>query len=104
MAKPDDAHLNDVLDDATDAMTRSLTAISARTQLLQRRVRRGEVRDASVCLHSLDAIMHSAQDLEQGLHWLHAIARTRRRARASTRGIGSHDTWTGYGPDDERLV
>jgi CRISPR/Cas system-associated endoribonuclease Cas2 len=84
-----------VLEDVTDRLTASLTVLSARTQLLQRSIHRGQVGEASDCLRDLAAITQATQELEQEVRRLHAIIRTRRRAQASNRGVGSHDTWTG---------
>lgn len=100
----DETHPNTVLEDVADRLTVSLTVLSARTQLLQRTIHRGPVCEGPECLRDLAAITHSTRDMEQEVRRLHAIIRTRRRAQASTRDVGSHDTWTGYGPDDVRLL
>lgn len=98
--RENEVHLTTILEEVTHHLTTSLTILFARTQMLQRGIRCGKIGDVRECLPSLDAITRSAQDIEKDLSRLHAIARTRRRARASDHGGGSDDTWTG----DERLL
>jgi signal transduction histidine kinase len=50
-----------------------LTAISARAQLLHRRIEHGWIDDPHICLGSLESIHRAAQELEARLHDLEQI-------------------------------
>lgn len=65
----------------THALRGSLTAISVRTQLLTRRIQRGQIQGAQECLSGLATIEQAAWALETRLRALEELMDTQDRAR-----------------------
>jgi signal transduction histidine kinase len=76
MPPTDDFHANDDLEVITRAIhdVRSpLTILSARAQLLARRIEHGRIDNPYSCLGSLESIRRAAEELEARLHDLEQI-------------------------------